>query len=437
MKPAWTVAFLLVGCGAAQSDPSLDAWREAHHADPAVELDGTLTRYVERGVANHPALRAQLERWRAANRRVGASRRWPRPTIGYTAYVRPVETRVGPQRQRVSVRVPLAWPSQLRAGPEAEAHASSAQQHRFEAGVLALQARVADAYWMRWLIARRSEVLREQAVLLEGLAEVVRARIAVGEATLAELQSIELRRARVDEGIEALQEAGRRSDAMLRAAIGLASDADVPLSTQPPEIVEPSESLEALRSAAQARPELAEHEAMALAAEAVAGGARAARLPNVVLGLDWIETGDARMPNVSGSGDDAVMLGVMVGVPIDAGRDRRRAEAAEAEARAHTLDAEARALEIHRELDIALSDVRDALRRSRLYASTLGPQAAAAYEALLGTYATGRASVAMLLHAQRDLLEIQLALEESHADYARAWARLEHAVGRPVRGAAQ
>lgn len=141
------------------------------------------------------------------------------------------------------------------------------------------------------------------------------------------------------------------------------------------------------------------------------------------------------MPNVAGSGDDALMLGVMVGVPIDAGRERRRAEAAEAEARAHQLDAEARALEIHREVDVALSEVRDALRRSRLYEATLAPQAASAYEALLGAYAAGRATVALLLQAQRELLEIELEREQSAADYARAWAQLEHAVGRPVRGA--
>lgn len=436
MKAEHVLLLALAGCGATQSDPSLDALREADDlSEREVALDGTLSRYVEHGVSTHPALRAQLERWRAANRRVGASRRWPRPTIGYTAYVRPVETRVGPQRQRVSVRVPLAWPSQLRSAPEAAGHASSAQAHRFAARVLALQARVADVYWTRWLIARRTSVLSEQGIVLEGLAEVVRGRIAVGGATLAELQSIELRRARLAEGIDALAEAGLRAETMLREAIGLDADAEVPLSQQPPQLVDVAETPDVLRSAARERPELEEHHAMARAADAEAAGARAARLPNIVLGLDWIETAEARMPNVAGSGDDALMLGVMVGVPIDAGRERRRAEAAEAEARAHQLDAEARALEIHREVDVALSEVRDALRRSRLYEATLAPQAASAYEALLGAYAAGRATVALLLQAQRELLEIELEREQSAADYARAWAQLEHAVGRPVRGA--
>ena len=424
---------LFLGCGTTPHDPSLAALREATEPTPAVQLDGTLARYVEHGVARHPALRAQLERWRAANRRVGASRRWPRPTIAYMGFVRPVETRVGPQRQRVSVRVPLAWPAQLRAAPEAAGQLSTAQAHRFAAGVLAVQASIAEVYWERWLIERRADVLREQAVVLDGLAEVVRARVAVGGSTLAELQSIELRRARLAEGVDALAESARRSDAVLRATLGLDPDADVPLHAASPELLDVGEPIEALRAAARTRPELSEHEAMARAAEAQARAARAARLPNVMLGLDWIETGEARMPNVMGSGDDALMLGVTVGVPIDAARDRSLAEAAEAEARAHELDAEARALEIDRDVALALSEVRDALRRSRLYESTLAPQALAAYEGLLGEYAAGRANVAMLVQAQRELLEIALAREESAADYARAWARLERAVGRPVR----
>ena len=45
---------------------------------------------------------------------------------------------------------------------------------------------------------------------------------------------------------------------------------------------------------------------------------------------------------------------------------------------------------------------------------------------------TGRAMVAATLLAERDLLEIAVALERAYADHGQAWAQLERIVGRPV-----
>jgi len=79
--------------------------------------------------------------------------------------------------------------------------------------------------------------------------------------------------------------------------------------------------------------------------------------------------------------------------------------------------------------------IRDAHRRLRLYRDTLIPQAQSAYESVIGSYAVGRSGVAAALLAQRDLLELAVALVRARADHGVAWARLERVVGRPVEAA--
>ncbi|HJK90266.1 MAG TPA: TolC family protein, partial [Polyangiaceae bacterium LLY-WYZ-15_(1-7)] len=180
------------------------------------------------------------------------------------------------------------------------------------------------------------------------------------------------------------------------------------------------------------RPEVAAHERLAEAAEAEIEGLRARRFPNVALGLDWIETGPARGGDPARSGDDPLILGVSVGLPVDLGADRALARAARAEGDAHRADAEAARRDAAAEVARALAEVRDARRRAALHEETLRPQAEAAFEATLGAYQAGRVGVAALMMALREQLEVELGLERARADFAVAWARLEAAVGRPV-----
>ena len=60
------------------------------------------------------------------------------------------------------------------------------------------------------------------------------------------------------------------------------------------------------------------------------------------------------------------------------------------------------------------------------------PQAQAAYESVLGSYAVGRSAVAETLLAQRDLLELGIESARARADHQRAWARLDSLVGNEV-----
>jgi outer membrane protein TolC len=63
----------------------------------------------------------------------------------------------------------------------------------------------------------------------------------------------------------------------------------------------------------------------------------------------------------------------------------------------------------------------------------LVPQAQTVFESVLGGYQAGTSTVASMLLAERELLELQLAEFKAQADHAVALARLEALVGRPVR----
>ena len=393
--------------------------------------DGTLTSYVELAMRRSPDLLASYERWRAATLRIAPARQLPDPTITYGYYAMPVQTRVGPQRHRLMLRQAFPWPTKLTASADAQSMRARSAQRRFEAQALAVRRRVAEAWWRLWAVRRARGVESEQLEILGGLAEAMRARIEVGQASLADISQVELTRARIADALAGLDEQERSAEAALRAAI--AADGGVPLPTvdEVSESALPVEDGATLRAATRENPLLETFAREARASEAQAGALEADRFPSFAFGLDWIETGPAATA-VPGSGDDALIVNVGISVPLwqEAYDDAQRA--AEADARAHRAEGRAAEDAALAELEQALSSVRDSHRRIALYERTLLPQASAAYESVVAGTVVGRSSLASVLIAERDLLEISLSAIRARAEHGASWAQLERVVGRPV-----
>ena len=399
----------------------------------ATAPDGTLASYVRYALAESPALRASYERWRAASLRIEPSRRLPEPMVTYGYYAMPVQTRVGPQRHRLMVRQEFPWPTKLTAAADAQSARARAAQRRFEARALALRMQVAEAWWRLWAIRESRAIEREQLDVLTELSHSLLGRIEVGQATLADVAQVELTRARLEDTLAGLDEQERGAEAALRAAIGAPDDLPAPTARDvaPPAL--PGAERAALAEAVREHPYLRAFALMAEASRAHAASLEADRFPRFSLGVDWIETGPALMPaTTQGSGQDALILNVGVTLPIWQGAYADAQEAAEADSHAELADHRAAEDAALAELTESLARLRDTYRRVQLYEHTLVPEAQSAYESVVGSYVTGRSTVASTLIAERDLLELGVALARVRAEHGAAWARLERVVGHPV-----
>ena len=397
---------------------------------------GSLASYTARALESSPEMRAAFERWQAQVARISAARRLPEPTLSFGYFVRSVETRVGPQRAKLSLQQSFPWPTQISASGSSAAASARAMQRHFEAQVLALRAEVAAAYWQLWLIRRLRGIHAEHLEVVRGLSETVLARIATGAATLADQQQLALTAARLEDAIRGMDETEIVAEARLRSLTGLDRLVELPTTDDLNQTRAPRADEDELSTSLPEHPMI---DALAEAAQAKGEAARAEgakRLPGFSVRADWIITGPAAMPNVDESGKDAVMVGAGIRIPLWQRSYGGARDAAKAEARAHLADRDSAIDRAEAELAEALSAVRDSARRVELYSGTLIPQAQSAYESVLGSYTVGRSSVAQTLLAQRDLLELSIEVERARAQHASAWARLEFIVGHPVEAGA-
>lgn len=434
---------LLFGAACASSTPQLHAQLHdvqaslgavAEDAAPtSVAFDGSLESYTAFAYARSPALRASFETWRAATHQPDQERRMPEPTISYTAFVRAIETRVGPQRHRLSASQRFPWPTTLRAGGEAASLEAIAAQRRFEAHALRVAAEVAQAYWALWRIERELEVHQAEIEVLQSLSEQVRGRVAVGTAELSDLAQIDLQLSRARDRHASLQRHRRAASATLVQVVGAPDQVATPVERREPRAEPLAETTTGLAVSAADHPDVRAFSRLSEAAGQRARQARAQRAPSFALGVDWILTGPSSVtPAPADDGKDAVGVSLSVQVPLWTRAYRAAGAQAQAEAAAHrsrAIDARNGVVaDVRRHAEL----VDDAARRVAFYDSTLLPQGATAFESVLASYATGRSSVAELLLAERALLSLRSERFGALADYGVELARLERAVGRPV-----
>ena len=405
----------------------------ARESEPATEpaLDGSLSGYVAHALARSPELRASFERWRAATMRISRARRIPEPVIKYSYFVRSIETRVGPQQHKLSLMQSFPWPTALSKGADAASSKARAAQRRFDARALSVQRAVADAYWRLWLVHEEHRLTMEHDIVLETLAGTVRGRVRTGEASLADLNQVELGIARHHDHHGAHWEAERVAAAELLRAIGAAQEHDSLRATDTPFEGLPAEPERALQRDALQHPRIEAANLMAESSDSRVKAEAADRAPSLLAGLDWIAVGKAQA-NIPDSGKDAVVVTAGLSLPLWGPNYRSAMGASRAEGAAHRAERDAARLAADAHLEAALSAVRGAQRRIDLYRETLIPQAETTFQSVLGGYQSGRSTVVSALLAQRDLLELQLELARNRAKHARAWAVLEAVVGRSV-----
>ncbi|MBU1073210.1 TolC family protein, partial [bacterium] len=169
----------------------------------------------------------------------------------------------------------------------------------------------------------------------------------------------------------------------------------------------------------------------ATAAERLAGKRK---YPAFSLGLNYIQTGAARMDGVPDSGTDAVTASLAFSLPIWRGKY----DAASREAAGHYRSARASRNELANqliaELERALFEYRDAGRKWDLYATTLLPKARQSLGAVRAAYEAGESGFLDVIDAERLLLEFELSRARALSDALIQQADVERLAAMPFPG---
>ena len=142
--------------------------------------DGTLDSYLVFAAANNPGLKASYHNWKAALERIPQASSLPDPTISYGYFIENVETRVGPQNQKFSLKQSFPWFGTLGNMKEIADEAAGAAYQKFQSQRLKLFYQVKAAYYDFYLLGREIEITKDNMELLKYWESVARTRYKAG-----------------------------------------------------------------------------------------------------------------------------------------------------------------------------------------------------------------------------------------------------------------
>ncbi|MBN1672652.1 MAG: TolC family protein [Kiritimatiellae bacterium] len=398
--------------------------------EEALGPDATLDECLAYAAEHNPQLQAAVKSWQAAGEQAAQAGSLPDPQFGYTYYVQPVETRVGPQRQSLSFSQRLPWAGKLRTRARLAETAAEAAREQLTAARLTVFYEIRRAYYGCYYLARAIAVTEAHVGLVKSMEHVAMARYKTGATPQTAVIKAQVELGLLEDRLNSLREERLPLRTEVNALLGRPRDAPIPWPTELPAERAAAADAEWHEALGRSNPQLRRQQALVRREDLALDLARQETIPDLTFGVVYVDTADAEMAGVSDGGKDPVMASVSVNLPL--WRGRYRAGVREAHAR---REAAARALadlrnRLGAELATAISRGRDAGRKVRLYHDTLIPQSRQAVEVARQSFEAGQADFMALIDAQRLLLELELNGEQARTERYRREAQIDMLTGK-------
>ena len=391
----------------------------------------TLADYLRYAALNNAGLKAAFEQWRMTVEQIPQAQSLPDPKFTYGYFIQEVETRVGPQHNRLELMQTFPWFGKIEARTDAAAAAAKAARQQYEVAKLKLFFEVKDAYYEYVYLAGAVKIAQDNLELVRHFEQVARTKYAASAIGHPDVIRAQMELARLEDHLKTLQELRTPIVARLNASLNRQSLEMLPWPQQQQqkfkaENVSREKIIAVLR---QQNPQLKALDFEREAAQYRLELAKKKFWPDIGAGLGWIDTGSAMTPGTPDSGKDPIILMFTMNVPI--WRDSYKA--AELQAKADVLKTTQQKTEtenmIVAQAERALYDFEDSNRKINLYGDVLVPKAEELVGASETAYRAGALDFLSLINAQQKLLEFQLQYERAVANNQQGLARLEMLVG--------
>ncbi|MHC4308918.1 MAG: TolC family protein [Planctomycetota bacterium] len=402
--------------------PSVRASQEKSEPNIPVSLQD----YLRYAALNNAGLKAAFEQWKAAVEQVPQARTLPDPKFNYGYFIEEVETRIGPQRQKVGIMQIFPWFGKIDARTDAAAAGAKAARKQYEARKLKLFFEVKEAFYEYTYLARAIEIARENLELVRDFEGIVRIKYMATAVAHPDFIRAQVELAKIEDVLKNLEDLRGPIVARLNSVLNRQSFEMLPWPRKEkfvPVQIQRGKLIELLR---QMNPELAALDFELEAAKSKVELAKKKSYPDIGIGVDSIQTG---------GGKDAVILMFSMNLPI--WRDSYKAARMQAKANVRKTSQQKREKEntlIARAARV-LYDFEDSERKIELYGDILVPKAEELLEASESAYTGGTIDFLSLVDAQRTLLEYQLRYERAVTDNQQKLANLKMLAGAelPVR----
>ena len=396
---------------------------------PGFDENATLRDCLAYAALKNASLKAAFLRWKAALEKITEVKSLPDPRFTYAYFIREVETRVGPQRQKFGLSQTLPWLGTLKVRSHAASEAAQAEKQRYEAAKLKLFYQVKEAYYEYYYLARAIAVTQENFNLVRYAESIARTAYTAGATDHAGIIRSQVELGKLEDRLRSLNDLREPIVARLNAALNRPTSAPIAWPRRAKVEAVAFTQDEVLAWLKENNPELKAVDFLAARERWNIDLAKKKHYPDMTLSLETIDTDEAEMAGVEDSGKNPVIAMLSINIPLWLKKYRSEERQAQTRYRALVLERSDQENRLEADVKLVLYKYRDAERKIDLYKNTLTPKAEQSLQVNIQAYKAGKGTFLDVIDAARTILDFQLACERAFADRAQRFAELEMLVG--------
>ncbi len=391
----------------------------------------TIAEYQQQAANNNPELKAEYQHYLSALEESPIVGTLPDPEVAFAYFISPIETRLGPQKARISLTQMFPWFGSLsdkRSISEAQA---KAQYEVFQETRNRLFYQTEKALIEVYELDQSLEIANENLDILNSLVEISLSRYETDQASQVDVLRAQIEQEDLKTQIALLED---NRNVLIQKVNELLNAEQEQVITLPDTLI-PEMSIESepelLNKLVQQNPALnrlryqkdSAHEMKTLAAKD--------GKPSFGVGLDYIFTGErSDVPTLADNGKDAIMARASFKIPLF--RNKYNAKVQQAELNIQSVQSQITDKENKLETDLSssLRDYYDARRRFDLYDQKQIQRVNQALSIMTQNYSTDSSNFEEILRMQRKLLGYQLSRIQALVDMQVSSAFIDYLTGK-------
>lgn len=389
----------------------------------------SISSFQEEAASNNPELKAKYQQYLSAMEESPILGTLPDPEISFSYFVKPIETRVGPQQGRISISQMLPWFGTLNNQKSVSNLRAEAMFESFQEARNRIFLQVEQTVLQLYELEENISIAKENQAILNSLVELSFARYETNRATQVDVLRAQIEEEDLNIQIELLEDNKRVLTRKMFELLNREKGNELSLQDSLKAIeVQTREVL--LVEIQQQNPGLNRLRYQEASSKEMGFLAEKQNKPSIRLGVDYIFTGETDMPNVANSGEDAIMVMAGFRIPLFGKKNSAKVQQAERNTQDLQFQITSRDNSLETELDASLRDFEDAQRRFNLYNEKQIQRITQAINIMMDAYASDSSEFEEILRMQRRLLEYKLKRVQANVDQHRAVAYIEYLSGK-------
>ena len=393
--------------------------------------DSRLETYLVTAAQNNPGLKAKFSDYHAALEKVPQVGALPDPQVMFGYMIMPVETRLGPQKGRISASQMFPWFGTLKARKDAASSMAEAKLEGFEQAKSKLFFDVRSTWYNLFVVNKAIDRTTENIRILNSYRQVALSKISAGLASSVDELRLEMEIGDMENQLALLRDNERTFKVMFNNLLNAGEDSPV---AAPDTLF--ADSLDMTPSVIWDSISVQNHQLMQIdhlidSWDKQELAAQKAGKPSISIGFEYIIIGQTSSTMAgSDAGKDAfVFPTVGITVPLY----RKKYEAMVREAQYNRESAEYQKQDKQNSLNTIFAqtqrDYRDAERRIYLYQQQL-ELAKRSLRILESDYSSGGKNFEEVLRMERKVLKYALELDKAMADRNASAAFVTYLMGK-------